>query len=76
VREVRGAQVPKGRLKPGAIHQMPSTISIAKALQLINGGSSKRVHETFPEDRLFGWQVKYGAFGICVSKSRRSTIGS
>ncbi len=46
---------------------LPSTISVAKALQLIKGGSSKWVHETFPEQRLFGWQVKYGAFAVSVS---------
>ena len=46
---------------------LPSTISIAKALQLIKGGSSKWVHETFPEHWLFGWQVKYGAFAVSVS---------
>jgi len=47
---------------------LPSTISIAKALQLIKGGSSKWVHETFPEQRLFGWQVKYGSFSVSVSQ--------
>lgn len=47
---------------------MTSTMSIAKALQLIKGGSSKWVHETFPEHRLFGWQVKYGAFSVSVSQ--------
>ena len=26
------------------------------------------MHETFPEHRLFGWQVKYGAFGVSVSQ--------
>ena len=46
---------------------LPSTRSIAKAIQLIKGGSSKWVHETFPEHRLFRWQVKYGAFGVSVS---------
>ena len=46
---------------------LPSTLSIAKAMQLIKGGSSKWVHETFPESRLFGWQVRYGAFGVSVS---------
>ena len=46
---------------------LPSTLSIAKAMQLIKGGSSKWVHENFPEHRLFGWQVKYGAFGVSVS---------
>src|SRR5438445_13690583 len=35
---------------------LPSTVSIAKALQLIKGGSSKWVHDTFSEHRLFGWQ--------------------
>ena len=47
---------------------LPSTIAIAKALQLIKGGSSKWVHETFPEHRLFGWQEKYGAFSVSVSQ--------
>ena len=46
---------------------LPSTLSIAKAMQLIKGGSSKWVHESFPEHRLFGWQMKYGAFGVSVS---------
>jgi REP element-mobilizing transposase RayT len=46
---------------------MPATISISKALQLIKGGSSKWVHDTFPEHRLFAWQEKYGSFGVSVS---------
>ena len=56
---------------PDHVHillSLPSTLSIAKALQLIKGGSSKWVHETFPEHRLFRWQVKYGAFGVSVSQ--------
>jgi putative transposase len=55
---------------PDHVHillSLPSTLSIAKALQFIKGGSSKWVHDTFPEHRLFGWQVKYGAFGVSVS---------
>ena len=47
---------------------LPSTIPIAKALQLIKGGSSKWIHETFPEQRLFAWQEKYGAFSVSVSQ--------
>lgn len=47
---------------------LPSTLSVAKALQLLKGGSSKWVHETFPEQRLFGWQQKYGAFSVSVSQ--------
>ena len=56
---------------PDHVHlllSLPSTLSIAKALQLIKGGSSKWVHDTFPEHRLFGWQVKYGALGVSVSQ--------
>src|SRR5437868_3437799 len=47
---------------------LPSSMPIAKALQLIKGGSSKWVHDTFPEHRLFGWQVKYGSFSVSVSQ--------
>jgi putative transposase len=47
---------------------LPSTASIAKALQLIKGGSSKWVHETFREHRLFNWQEKYGAFSVSASQ--------
>ena len=46
---------------------LPSTLAIAKALQLIKGGSSKWVHDTFPEHWSFRWQIKYGAFGVSVS---------
>ena len=46
---------------------LPSTLAIATALQLIKGGSSKWVHDTFPEHRDFAWQEKYGAFGTSVS---------
>ena len=52
---------------------MPSTISISKAMQLIKGGSSKWIHETFPEHRLFEWQQGYGAFSIGVSDIERTT---
>ena len=53
---------------------LPSTMAIAKALQLLKGGSSKWVHETFPEQRLFGWQEEYGAFSVSVSQLDK-TIG-
>ena len=46
---------------------LPPTLCIAKALQLIKGGSSKWVHDPLPEHRCFAWQVKYGAFGVSVS---------
>jgi putative transposase len=47
---------------------IPSTMSTAKALQLIKGGSSKWVHDTFPDRRSFAWQEGYGAFSLGVSQ--------
>ena len=41
---------------------IPSTITIAKVIQLIKGNSSKWIHETFPEHKDFEWQKGYGAF--------------
>ena len=46
---------------------LPGTLSVAKALQLLKGNSSKWIHETFPNLALFGWQEGYGAFSIGVS---------
>jgi REP element-mobilizing transposase RayT len=51
---------------------LPSTLSIAKAIQLIKGGSSKWVHETFPELWAFGWQKKYAAFTVSLSQLDRT----
>jgi REP element-mobilizing transposase RayT len=47
---------------------IPSTLSIAKSMQLIKGTSSKWVHETFPEFRRFEWQEGYGAFSLGISQ--------
>ena len=51
---------------------MPSTITISKTMQLIKGGSSKWIHETFPEHRLFQWQEGYGAFSIGIGDAERT----
>src|SRR6059058_5077116 len=34
---------------------LPSTLSVAKALQLLKGNSSKWIRETFPTLRSFAW---------------------
>lgn len=47
---------------------LPSKMDIAKAVQLIKGGSSKWVHEEFPKHWRFSWQEGYGAFSIGVSQ--------
>jgi REP element-mobilizing transposase RayT len=46
---------------------LPSTLSIAKAIQLVKGGSSKWVSDTFPEFKDFEWQEGYGAFSVSIS---------
>jgi len=53
---------------------LPSTLAIAKAIQLIKGGSSRWVHDTFPKLHDFAWQEGYGAFSIGISQVAR-TIG-
>ncbi len=47
---------------------LPSTMAVAKAMQLIKGGSSKWVHDEFPAHQRFSWQEGYGAFSIGVSQ--------
>ena len=46
---------------------LPATLPVAKAIQLIKGGSSKWIHDTFPTHADFAWQEGYGAFSISVS---------
>lgn len=45
----------------------PPTIAPSKIAQLVKGGSSAWIHDTFPELADFAWQDGYGAF--TVSKS-------
>ena len=46
---------------------LPATMSLAKAMQLLKGNSSKWIHETFSKLRSFAWQEGYAAFSIGVS---------
>jgi|ERR1043166_1215116 REP element-mobilizing transposase RayT len=48
---------------------LSTTLSIAKAMQLLKGNSSKWLRETFPELRRqgFAWQEGFGSFSIGVS---------
>ena len=46
---------------------LPATLSVAKAIQLLKGNSSKWIHGTFPKLRSFAWQEGYAAFSIGVS---------
>jgi REP element-mobilizing transposase RayT len=47
---------------------IPGTLAVAKAIQVIKGGSSKWVHDTLPGMRTFAWQEGYGAFSIGISQ--------
>ncbi len=43
---------------------LPATLSVAKAVQLLKGNSSKWIRETFPKMSSFAWQEGYGAFSV------------
>ncbi len=51
-----------------ALLSIPGMMSFAKAVQLIKGGSSKWVNDTFQTNRKFEWQEGYGAFSVSVSQ--------
>jgi putative transposase len=46
---------------------LPATLSVAKAVQLLKGNSSKWIREVFPTMRSFAWQAGYGAFSVGIS---------
>lgn len=50
-----------------ALLSLPATLPVAKALQLIKGGSSKWMND-HSERRSFAWQDSYGAFSIGISQ--------
>jgi len=50
----------------------PATLAPGKIAQLIKGGSSAWIHDTFPNMTGFAWQNGYGAF--TVSKSSVSDV--
>jgi len=47
---------------------LPGMMSFSKAVQLIKGGSSKWINDTFPGPKKFTWQEGYGAFSVSVSQ--------
>ena len=51
---------------------LPKTMSVSKAIQLLKGGSSKWVHDSFPEHHQFAWQEGYGAFSVSVSQMEKN----
>ncbi|MBV8215021.1 MAG: IS200/IS605 family transposase [Verrucomicrobia bacterium] len=47
---------------------MPTTLPVAKAIQLIKCGSSAWIHESFQQLCNFSWQEGYGAFSVSISQ--------
>jgi putative transposase len=52
-----------------ALLSLPTTMSIANAVQLIKGGSSKWINDHLAK-RTFDWQDGYGAFTVGISQLR------
>ncbi|HEV7797451.1 MAG TPA: IS200/IS605 family transposase [Pyrinomonadaceae bacterium] len=51
---------------------LPATMSVAKAVQLLKGGSSKWVHDSTPDYQKFSWQEGYGAFSVSASQKDKT----
>ena len=47
---------------------IPASMALSKAVQLIKGGSSHWMKETFPKVTGFAWQDGYGAFTVSPSQ--------
>ena len=47
-------------------------MAVAKAVQLVKGGSSKWVHDTFSAHQNFAWQEGYGAFSVSSSQVKKT----
>ena len=46
---------------------VPPKIAISDLLRVLKAGSSRWVHDTFPDARAFGWQEGYSAFTVSRS---------
>jgi putative transposase len=51
--------------------EIPADLALARAMQLIKGGSSKWIHEMFPELRGMSWQDGYAGFSVSESLQPR-----
>jgi putative transposase len=49
---------------------LPATAAPSNFVGKLKANSSKWVHETFPEHRLFAWQLGYSAFSVSVSQKQ------
>jgi putative transposase len=47
---------------------VPASMPLSKAVQLLKGGSSHWMNESFPQRGVFRWQDGYGAFTVSQSQ--------
>ncbi len=47
---------------------LPPDMALSRAIQIVKGGSSLWLHQTFPDLHGFAWQEGYGAFSIGISQ--------
>jgi putative transposase len=52
-----------------ALLLLPPTLTLAKAVQVLKGSSSKWINETSAVQRRFEWQEGYGAFSVSASQA-------
>jgi REP element-mobilizing transposase RayT len=55
-----------------ALLSLPATMSLARAIKLLKGSSSRWIHERFAVHQEFAWQEGYGAFSIGISQKART----
>lgn len=56
-----------------ALLSLPGSMSFAKAVQLIKGGSSKWIHDEIGLKK-FEWQEGYGAFSVSQSQVNKTIL--
>src|SRR6266581_3080786 len=44
---------------------LPAHVSVARLVNALKANSSRWVHDTFPQLKLFAWQKGYAAFSVC-----------
>jgi REP element-mobilizing transposase RayT len=55
-----------------ALLLLPATLTLARAIQMLKGSSSRWLHERFPQQADFEWQQGYGAFSVSNSLVERT----
>jgi len=65
-------------LAAGGVHDhihlyasLPSTMCVAKFVNVVKSNSSRWIHERYPRARRFAWQDGYGAFSVSKSEEVR-----